>query len=79
MKKHNSALSKAPLIGHLNLYNQAIKGKRTKGGKKMKYSITAVLDHYEVRDFLGNFVLSADTYGEAVDELHADNEKAILF
>lgn len=45
----------------------------------MKYSITAVLDHYEVRDFLGNFVLSADTYGEAVDELHADNEKALLF
>jgi hypothetical protein len=35
----------------------------------MKYKITAVHDHYEVRDAFGNFVLSADTYSEAVSEI----------
>ncbi len=35
----------------------------------MSYKIISVLDHYEVHDSMGNFVLSADTYAEAVSEL----------
>ena len=35
----------------------------------MKYRIISVIDHYEVLDSFGNFVLSADTYAEAISEL----------